>query len=92
MHFLHFCSSVFGFERIKKTYRNGIFKADDDTNIREQENSDNQYISQYYLEIILVECVYQTPVTIICNGGKISYILTNFILNTSALNSKHFTY
>ncbi len=38
------------------------------------------------------ECGYQILVTKIWNGGKISSILTNFIPNIRALNSKHFTY
>ncbi len=34
------------------------------------------------------ECGYQILVTQICEGGMVSYILTNFIPNLSALNSK----
>ncbi len=42
--------------------------------------------------ILAAKCGYQILVTKICNGGRISYILTNFIPNITALNSKHFTY
>ncbi len=52
---------------------------DADTDIREQENCDIRYIG------------YQTLLPKICNGGRTAYILTNFIPNISALNSKHFT-
>ncbi len=38
--------------------------------------------------MISAECGYQILETKICNGGRISHILTNI----SALNSKHFTY
>ncbi len=51
-----------------------IFGADN--NIREQENSDIQYIVQL-------------SDTKICNGGRICYILINFPLNISALNSEN---
>ncbi len=40
--------------------------------------------------IMSAECGYQVLVTKICRGGRNSYILTNFIPNFSALNSKHF--
>ncbi len=42
--------------------------------------------------VISAGCVYQKLVTKICNEVRISYILTNFISNICALNSKHFTY
>ncbi len=37
--------------------------------------------------IISAECDYQILVTKKCNGGRISYILTKFIPNISALNT-----
>ncbi len=37
------------------------------------------------MRIISAECGYQTLVIKICNGGRTSYILTNFISNISAL-------
>ncbi len=40
----------------------------------------------------ILVCGYKTPVTKICDGGRISYIFTNFFPNIRALNSKHFTY
>ncbi len=43
-------------------------------------------------KIISAECGYQILVTKICNEGRISYILTNFIPNISAMNIRHFTY
>ncbi len=42
--------------------------------------------------VISAYCGYQILVTKLCNGGRISYILTNFIPNISALNSKRFTH
>ncbi len=48
-------------------------------------------ISADVIWIISAECGYQILVTKIGNGGRISNILTNFIFNISALNSKHFT-
>ncbi len=56
-------------------------RADADTDISEQENSHTQYICQY---IILSECGYLILVKEICNGDRISNILTNFIPNSSA--------
>ncbi len=44
------------------------------------------YIDQYYINIISAD------VTKICNGGRVSHILTSFISNISALISEHFTY
>ncbi len=66
--------------------------ADADTNIREQENSNIQYIAQYYMYIIATECGYQILMTKICNGGRVSYILTNLVLDINAVNGKHLTY
>ncbi len=45
----------------------------------------------YLKSIILVECGNQILVTKICNTGRISYIWTNFIQNSSAQNHKRFT-
>ncbi len=55
--------------------------------IREQKNCDIRYIAQYYKYNISAECGYQILVTKICNGGKISYILRNFIPNISVWSS-----
>ncbi len=68
----------------------GIFGANDDTNIREKKILIFDMLASI-VYIISVECGYQIHMTKICNGGRISYILTNFILNISALNSKPFT-
>ncbi len=51
-----------------------MFRADADTDISEQENSNIQYIG-YYICILSAECGYQMLVIKICNKGKISYIL-----------------
>ncbi len=64
-----------------------IFGADVDADIREQDNSDMRNIGQCYIYIVPAECGYQLLVTKIRNAGRISYILTNFIPNISALNS-----
>ncbi len=50
------------------------------------------YIDVLILHMKLTECCYLILVTKICNGGRISYILANFIPNISALNSKHLTH
>ncbi len=45
-----------------------------------------------YIKIYIyvsARCGSQILVTNICDGGRISYILTNLIPNISALNSKH---
>ncbi len=68
----------------------GIFGTNAGTDIREQANSDIWYIRQYY--IMTAELGFQILVTKICNGGRISYILTNFISNVSPNKSKHFTH
>ncbi len=47
---------------------------------------------QLIYHTISAECGYQILVTNICTGGRIRYISTDFTLNISALNSKHFTY
>ncbi len=65
-----------------------IFQTGGDADIREQENSDIQNISAD----ILAECNYQILKMKICNGGRVFYILTNFIPNISALKRKHFAY
>ncbi len=70
--------------------RKGIFGADAD--IREQENYDIRYICWYNRCTILTECGYEILVTKLCNGGRKSYIWTNFIPNISAMNSKQFTF
>ncbi len=44
------------------------------------------------ISIISAECGYQILVTKTVNGRRISYILTNFTKNISALNSKYLTY
>ncbi len=62
----------------------GIFWSDDDTNIMEEKHADIQHIS--------CECGYQILVTKTCNGGRISYILTKFIPNISALNTSLIRY
>ncbi len=49
-------------------------------------------IGWYCTYVISTECGYQVLVTKTCYGGRISYVLTNIILNFSALRSKHFTY
>ncbi len=49
-------------------------------------------ISADILYAVSAECDYQRLVTKIWNGGRMSCILTNFIPNIGALNSKHFTY
>ncbi len=41
---------------------------------------------------IWAESTYQIFAINICHGGRITFILTNFIANISALNSKHFIY
>ncbi len=41
---------------------------------------------------IYTQYMYWVIATNICNEGRVSCILTNFIQNISALNSKHFTY
>ncbi len=64
----------------------GIFGAN--TDYREQEHSNICYICIYTC-IIMDECGHQILVTKICNRGRICEILTNFIPNMSALNSKH---
>ncbi len=51
---------------------NGIFGADADTNIREQENCNIQYISRYCIYLILAECCCQILVTKTCKGDRIS--------------------
>ncbi len=48
--------------------------ANTNTNIREQENSDIQYIGRYYPYKISAECGCQVLVTKMCNAGRISYI------------------
>ncbi len=59
---------------------NGNFRADANADMREQENYCIRYIG--ILDItITTECGYQMLVTTICNGSKISHILTNFIPN-----------
>ncbi len=52
----------------------GIFGADDETDIREQENSDIFYIDWYCRYVILGICGCQILVTTICKGGRMSYI------------------
>ncbi len=49
-------------------------------------------LSDISANITLAECGYQILVTKICNAGMISYIVTNFISNICALNSKHLLY
>ncbi len=67
--------------------------ADANTDIREQEYSNIQYpIYRLILYIISAQCVYQILVRRNCHEGRISYILTNFIPNISALNGERFTY
>ncbi len=44
------------------------------------------------LYVILAECGYEILVRKICIGGRISYILTNFIQNITVPNNKHLTY
>ncbi len=41
---------------------------------------------------MVAERGYQILVIKICNGGRVAYILTNFITNTSELNGKHLIY
>ncbi len=68
-----------------------IFGADADTNVREEGSSNIWYIVGYCTRTLSAEYCYQIDVTKTCNGGRISHILTNFILNISTVNSKHFT-
>ncbi len=44
-------------------------------------------IADILADMISAKCGYQILVTKICDGGRISYIITNFIPNISALNS-----
>ncbi len=46
-------------------------------------------IYRLILFIVTAECGYQVLVTKTCNGGRISYILTNFIPKLSVLKGKH---
>ncbi len=68
-----------------------IFGVETDTDIREQKISHISYISLNYMYKMHdhSERGHQVIVTNTCYGGSISYILTNFIPNTSARNSEH---
>ncbi len=50
----------------------GIFEADADINIREEENDNIRYVSAHILYVKYFECGYQIHVTKTCNGGRIS--------------------
>ncbi len=57
--------------------RYGIFGTDIDANFREEDNSNIKLFADIkYIFIISTECGYQILVTKICNGGRLSYILT----------------